>query len=234
VFGFCLESTEKQGFSLIDKVYIINLKTQVERLKQMKEQLLSVGLNEKTVDVVEAVPIDCGALGCALSHILAIELCIQSHAKTCLIFEDDFLFTVSPMNASKLISRLFAEVAEWRIVLLSGNVMKAGPSTYDFLSITTDVQTASGYLIRSHYAPIVLHNFLRAAAHMRAAQSSCDGTRYAIDQYWKTLQKNHTHEPWYVFRPKIGRQKKGYSSIEKRFVDYQKEEDSLPKAIINS
>jgi GR25 family glycosyltransferase involved in LPS biosynthesis len=199
----------------------------------MKEQLASVGLNE-TVDVVEAVPIDCGALGCALSHILAVQLCIASHAKTCLIFEDDFLFTISPLMASKLISRLFAEVMDWRIVLLSGNVKKAGPSGYNFLNITTDVQTASGYLIRSHYAPIVLHNFLWAAAHMRTAQSSCDGTRYAIDQHWKALQKNHTHEPWYLFHPKVGRQRKGYSSIEKKNVDYQKEEDSIPKAMLNS
>jgi hypothetical protein len=41
---------------------------------------------------------------------------------------------------------------------------------------------------------------------------------YAIDQYWKLLQPN---SKWYIFYPKIGKQRESFSDILKTNVNYQ-------------
>jgi hypothetical protein len=48
----------------------------------------------------------------------------------------------------------------------------------------------------------------------------CEG---CCDQSWKVLQP---HNNWYIFNPKLGYQRPGYSDIEKRLVNYGDKEDT--------
>ena len=77
----------------IDKIYIINLKHRTDRLEHIIGELNKVNVDKNKVEIIEAVyEPELGALGCAKSHIIALEKFIFSKNKNCLIFEYDFSF----------------------------------------------------------------------------------------------------------------------------------------------
>ena len=82
--------------------------------------------------------------------------------------------------------------------------------------------TASGYMFSKKYANTLLANFSESVALLE--QSYQNGKQdknnqpYAIDQYWKTLQSK---DKWFLFFPKMGKQRQSYSDIMNGNVNYQ-------------
>jgi glycosyl transferase family 25 len=75
-------------------------------------------------------------------------------------------------------------------------------------------QTATGYIIKKSFIPILLHSFKKS---VEGLLKKLNPDIYAIDQYWKPLQKVHH---FYYFKKVFAGQLVGYSSIEKRVVNY--------------
>lgn len=86
-------------------------------------------------------------------------------------------------------------------------------SNNDFYEIVNN-QTATGYIIKKSFIPILLHSFKKS---VEGLLKKLNPDIYAIDQYWKPLQKVHH---FYYFKKVFAGQLVGYSSIEKRVVNY--------------
>jgi len=151
-------------------------------------------------------------IGCALSHIVAMERFIESCFDTCIIFEDDFEFTQSPDIIAEL-------TMPFDLCMLSANEFKTEPTQYSFLNKALDAQMASGYIITKSFAPILLQNFKESVNELMRYNNmgQFDG-RYCCDIHWKRLQPLYN---WYAFNPKLGKQRKSYSDIERCEVNYE-------------
>jgi hypothetical protein len=77
-----------------------------------------------------------------------------------------------------------------------------------------DHRTATGYIVRRAFVPVLLVNFEEGLARLSAGG---DPNRFALDQYWKRLQDDHR---FYYYEKIYGGQLVGYSDIEKCDVDY--------------
>ena len=85
---------------------------------------------------------------------------------------------------------------------------------YPFLLKVINAQTASGYLVQSHYYDALINVWENALVIMEN-----NGTEkiYTCDQSWKVLQKK---DNWVCFKNKLGIQKESYSDLEKKTVNY--------------
>lgn len=104
-------------------IFVINLKTQVERRRFIEDQLNSIGLNYELINAVEGVNLNqtelrgynkdlavknngeemvAGEIGCALSHIKIYERMVREDIKQCVVLEDD---VVLPENFNEIVKR---------------------------------------------------------------------------------------------------------------------------------
>ena len=98
-------------------------------------------------------------------------------------------------------------------------VLVAGNNNYPYNKVddcciqVRNCQTATGYLVKSHYYNYLIENY-------KVGLSNLINTNiynlYAIDQYWKYLQKK---DKWFLIIPLSVIQRNDYSDIEKTEVD---------------
>lgn len=194
---------------MVDKVFYINLAHRHDRRQHICAQLEQVFSKDK-LERIDAVQHENGAIGCSMSHITALEEGIRQGHERIAIFEDDFTFYNTRRTLRDLAIWDRCSV-EWDVLLLAGNEMR----TQQFNVVADRVlssQTASGYIVRRHYAPTLLKNFREGLKlFVRHGTPSI----HAVDQYWKRLQPTGK---WFFYR--AGRQMPSYSDIERRFMDY--------------
>jgi hypothetical protein len=201
----------------IDVVYYINIDNRTDRKREFLSEMAKVGMpSEKIVRIPAVYDKDRGALGCTKSHIKTLELFIKSQHKNCIIFEDDFDFE----NVDKVKSQFndfFNSHIIFDVVMLSANLIRAETTNYNGLYKVIDAQTTSGYMLSKEFATILLENYKKGSYLLEISYKENVGKtpkyegKYAVDQYWKLLQPSHK---WYIFNPKIGKQRKSYSDIE--------------------
>lgn len=188
------------------KYYYINLSHRTDRNQHILEQFKSYNINN-----YERIEADTGnnrpVLGCAKSHILALNKFIDSNDDMAVILEDDFTFTIPVEQYNNLLNLLFKSDIDYNIVLLAGNIIKSKPYN-TFLNYCVDVQTTSGYIITKKFASKLLNNFIEASLKIKP-----------IDRYWKHLQKLENN--FFIFKPKCGRQRPDFSDIMKKKVNYR-------------
>lgn len=74
-------------------------------------------------------------------------------------------------------------------------------------------QTASGYLVNSHYYDKLINLYEKT---MPLLEKTRQHWNYANDIVWKDLQKT---DNWYYFKTRIGKQRAGYSNHANKVVD---------------
>lgn len=176
--------------------------TNYERIEGCMFNLNVENLNKKTN----------GRIGCTMSHIKALEKFINSDYEYCIVFEDDFIFTINKNEYEKILTDIFELNLNWDIILFSSNVMHSIPYNH-FLNKALNCQTTSSYLLTKNYAKKLLNNYIEGLELLKRTQEN----QYCIDIYWKKLQPQ---DNWYVINPKIGKQMPSYSDIEKRNTSY--------------
>ena len=100
------------------------------------------------------------------------------------------------------------------VCLLAYNTNNLQESHYPFLSKITDAQTASGYLVQSHYYDTLISQWEYG---LKMFQETGNESMYTCDQSWKILQERDT---WYCFKERMGLQRDSYSDIQKGVVSY--------------
>uniref|UniRef100_A0A6C0DIW5 Glycosyltransferase n=1 Tax=viral metagenome TaxID=1070528 RepID=A0A6C0DIW5_9ZZZZ len=200
----------------IDKTFYINLNKRSDRRESIEKELTEYNLNFERFPAVELPNFGC--LGCSYSHYNAITLAKERGYKNVLILEDDFTFVVSKEEFEHQMELFFSHFhttkTNYDVCLFSYNLFDHSETNVSFLYKVNDAQTTSGYLVNEKYYDVLLSNFKEG--HERLAETR-QHWHYAIDMYWKQLQKN---DSWFCFANRIGKQKSGYSDLASQYVDY--------------
>ncbi len=206
----------KNGLNNFDIVYYINLKHREDRYNHINNELAKTNIDKEKINRIEGVYYKTfGILGCAKSHILALESFIKSNKEHCIIFEDDFEFTKSQEDITTLINTFFNSNINFDVLMLSSNTLNDTPTSYRFLNKIIDAQTLSGYCVSKQFAPILLANYKESV--MILEKYGYKVHQYCFDIYMKKLQPISN---WYCLNPKIGRQIESFSDIENKTVFY--------------
>jgi len=198
---------------MIDAVLYINLDHRADRKKHIEKELATMGVDPARIHRIPAIYESlCGHLGCALSHVKALELIQEKGWATTIILEDDFQFKITP-EEFKLI---LAEPVAWNVLLLAKGWGEFEPPV-GRLSRVKWCTTTSGYVIRRSYVETLLANFRGAIAGIlkqmatHAEKCVAEGKPitklihgvWAIDHTWKKLQKM---DAFYITEPVAGKQ----------------------------
>lgn len=171
-----------------NSAFVINLESRGDRLHEINAVLGSMGVsNEATI---KGVPHSCGALGCSLTHVLAVAECMDSNARTCAVFGDDFELVRDPEEAKAGIVRFFrSEPPSWEVLMLSAHTVtpSSPPAEFSHLDVIDTASTASGYMIHRSFATTLLRNFLQAASHRN--ESNCSKAEYAHDALGRGISR---------------------------------------------
>lgn len=217
----------------VDVIYYINLDDRTDRNEEFLKEMEKLNIpKDKIVRIPAIYNKERGHVGCALSHIKTTKQFIESEYNTCIIFEDDFEFAQEPEYINDMFETLHENNVDYDVCMLAGNIYESEPvPEYPFLKKATRVFTASGYMLSKNFAPTLLQNFTEASVKLdesydeRALIKDTEPEKYgygydgeyAVDQYWTSLQKPNN---WYIFYPKLGKQRSSYSDIMKGVVNY--------------
>jgi GR25 family glycosyltransferase involved in LPS biosynthesis len=212
---FFLKNVSKFTNNAVDVIYYINLDHRGDRRNLFLTEMKKLNLSpDKIIRIPAVYKKDEGHLGCSLSHIKALEQFVQSGKNTCIIFEDDFEFTVQ--DPTSYLQKL--NTVDYDVVMLAANEIST--SAYnDFLKKVNMATTASGYLVTKQFAPTLLQNFKEGAVLLeKTYKAGAYKGEYAVDQYWFKLQQQNK---FYVFNPKLGQQRDSFSDIQQGNVSYK-------------
>ena len=205
---------------MVDAVLYINLAHRTDRKELILHEIQKIkNIDESQIYRIDAVlePM-CGHIGCGKSHINALELAITNNWGSVLVLEDDFCFN-EHYEGEHSFNKI--QNIEWDVMLLAQGYHCNQDSEYDFLKKARRSTTASGYIVRRHYYPVLLDNFKNSVTIMeREFQTHCENCIAqnapisklnicsAIDQHWFSLQDR---DIFYVFHPPIGHQRNSWS-----------------------
>ena len=218
----------------IDVAYYINLDHRTDRNEQLLGELAKIDFPTEKIERIPATYLkERGHLGASLSHIKTVETFLQSEHNTCIIFEDDFEFSQPPEEVKSTIQKLFEDKVDFDICMLSANVYDEEPLPgYDYIKKINSGATASGFILTRNFAPILLENLKEGAQKLEDSYnertyitniSKIDpdyfnyNGDFALDHYWISIQSGNN---WFIFNPKMGKQRDSYSDIMEGNVAY--------------
>lgn len=207
----------------IDGPYYINLDHRDDRKILIEEEFKKLNIESFTRVPAIYTPNE-GALGCLGSHIKALE----AASLTCdaiWICEDDIEFKVdmSRLN-SYIIEFMNSDASLLCLGYNSRNEIEYSP----LLKHSKDIQTASCYIVKSAFRPILLE-FWKSVSVFRINQVEhpskhiymnlpINKAEYEVsDQSWKVLQQSYV---FVIPKTRCVIQRSSYSDIEKRVVNY--------------
>lgn len=204
----------------IDHIYYINLGYRTDRRAQFEDWIQTSGFPMEKVERVDAIHTPGqGVIGCAISHVKALEIFLNSPHSNCIVFEDDY----SPVDPSTYWSNfqtLQDSKLPYDIVLCSYNVLESTDGPVPYLRKVKQSYTTSGYLITKEFAPKLKENLEEGVKHALEEQSRTGHKthQYCLDVHWSVLMKETPH--WYCFYPRIGKQRDSYSDIQGHVTSY--------------
>jgi glycosyl transferase family 25 len=212
----------KQWHEYVDVIYYINLDIREDRNAQFLEEMRRMGVPPNKIIRFSAIyKPNQGDLGCSMSHLKCIQMFNDSKFENCIIFEDDFIFTQNLETINKMFQYVFNNNIIFDVLMISASEMNTTSVEHEYLKRVIDAQTASGYIVNKRFSPILTKNYedglnLLEQCHS-VGQDIWQRAPYCVDAYWKKLQPT---SEWFVFSPKLGLQKPGWSTIVQRYVDY--------------
>jgi GR25 family glycosyltransferase involved in LPS biosynthesis len=204
----------------IDCVYYINLDHRKDRRNEIESELDKLGVPEsKRVRIPGVEKPGFGILGCGLAHKKAIETFLASPHKNCLLFEDDFTFTLDMEYVHFLLNGIFEQKISFDCIMLAGCILKVEPTEYPFLQKVIDVHTASGYLITKEFAPVLLESYTESTRLLEDTYQTTGvkSISYHNDIWWKRYQPYYN---WFILNPRLGEQRESFSDNLERDLKY--------------
>ncbi len=210
-----------EGLNNVDKILYINLENRKDRNEYISNQLQKYGVKKDKIHRINAhyTPGN-GHLGCAKSHLDAIQYAIDNNLDNVIVFEDDFTFLNSPDDTKKMLNDFFNKVDknEWDVVLFSHSKGETTDFKYPFIKKITNAQDGAGYIVNKKYFEILKNTFDKSVNNIRQKKTTqINFEPYALDQVWK---KNQQVDQWMVFNPVLGRQNKNLESTIEAVTNY--------------
>lgn len=188
----------------IEHVVYINLDERIDRREEVENELEIFGNRVERFRAIRNTKN--GGLGCSASHLSVLKAAKELGWSNVLICEDDFMWK----NKEQIESVLNP------ILKNSYNVILFGATCVKFCNNASgfEAQSAVGYLVHGSYFDTLIRNFEEGFNKLSETNNS---PLYAIDQYWKHLQKK---DKWTLINPGLVVQRPSYSDIENRQVNY--------------
>lgn len=198
--------------------YIINLDHHAERFRQTRETLLNLSIPEEKIHRIKAIREDPGYIGCAKSHLKAVQTAKQDIATKAsatdgefvCVLEDDLMTHDTPDRVHSAVESLINH--------------RGGYDKFDAIHLAmTPIRikkctTPPSVRVWKSYglAGTLFHKaFLD---QVEVVYSEAVRTRTQVDVMFST--KLQASNRVYGFYPPVMRQRPGYSEIEKKNVDY--------------
>lgn len=182
----------------IDKIIYINLDKHVEKKTVMENQLRYFNLPFERFSAANNTP---DGIGCAQSHLEVLKMAREKKYKNILILEDDFVFTVTKDEFENAMTRLFAQVSDFDVCMLSYHLQKGDIyPEYPFLLKNIEAQTTSAYLVTNTIYDDLINLYEESNI---ALEKTRQHWIYANDQIWKPMQ---LVKKWYCFTVRLGKQ----------------------------
>jgi GR25 family glycosyltransferase involved in LPS biosynthesis len=195
----------------ISHIFYINLNRRNDRKDEIISELTNMNLINKT-ERFEAIEDSYSPAGCLKSHLGCLELAKELNYDNILIFEDDFQFIVNN-ELFELKMDILMKDTSWDVLFLSYN-----PKKYDCIDDNIvrlyESQTASGYIVRSHYYDKLIDLYKENLPKLIQTRHHW---LYMNDVCWFSLMKK---DNFYGINPKIGLQRPSYSDLAQRNVNY--------------
>jgi GR25 family glycosyltransferase involved in LPS biosynthesis len=197
-------------------IVYINLDIRKDRDRDTKNELKKI--KNKDISRISAIQKSNGAYGCLLSHYKAIEYSINYYPdQHVLVCEDDIEFLEDPCP---VISDIVKKVNDWDVIMIAHNTLKDTPTSFNTINKVVDSQTGACYLIHSSYRIKLLTLFKKTIDDFELS-GVWNNFKHCSDQCWKSLQRI---DNWYIPSTsngkRIAKQRKSYSNIENKIVDY--------------
>ena len=202
------------------KVLVINMEKEVERWREISEELTKNGIKEFTRFAAIRVdkPIDklfrdfktnsqhCAAIGCASSHLAIIKQAREQGLESILIFEDDAKFEDFYFKYAPEIKKFVAE-NEWHMFYLGVNHMGAPLVINSFITKVTFGYATHAYAVHSSF----YDKYIEIVTEKLEDQP--------IDV---SLAQVHKEHKIYAISPRLVYQRQGYSQIMNQVCCYDK------------
>jgi glycosyl transferase family 25 len=197
----------------IDKIIYINLEKRTDRRTEIENELAKFELPYERFNAIEykgpynkSYSDIKGAIGCGYSHLQVLKIAKERGYKNILILEDDFTFLVSKEEFENQMTKLFNDVGDFDVCMLSFNSQKEEPVLgKDYLTRVLEAYSGAAYIVNNHYYDEIIKLF-----EDRLPKLIGTGMHwlYAIDTAWGVLQQK---DKWYRFNTRTGKQRPGYS-----------------------
>lgn len=204
----------------IDHIFYINLDKRQDRRVEIDAELSKQfshisGIPEKIERFagIEAPPKK-GIVGCTQSHLEVLKLAKERGYTNVLIFEDDFVFEMSPKEFETGVQAFFDLNIEYDVLMFAYNLEQSADTQYPFLKKALAAATASCYLVNNTMYDPLINMYTNAIPLL---DTTMYHWLYANDQIWKQLQPQSN---WYCFNPRAGRQRPGYSDNSDTYMDF--------------
>ena len=207
------ESAKTESTALVHlPVVLINLDRRPDRLEESLGQFLKLGLPK--ISRFSAIETQDGLVGCAESHLAVLNNFISSGAPVVMVCEDDISFSAEGDCFAQTVQDFLSDSV--LDVLCVGNNQQRAPLPWsDSLSLTSDTQTTSCYVVKQRAAKALARNLRRGVSLLsRTGKIS----RYALDIYWKRLQGGRL--VFCVPTKRLALQRPSFSDIQNGWVDY--------------
>ena len=206
------------NWDTIDRVIYINLNKRKDRRVRMARQLKKLGIPAEKIIRLEAVAHTPGYIGCARSHVLALEIAQENNWKNVLILEDDIEFHHDEASVIRL-NKYFAALnsISWDVAFLAANYFSVLPlSSVDYIVRAQKAWCGCAYLVNRHYYDKLLANYRQSVAMLMQGGMKI---HFALDVHWHELMKV---DCWLGVFPNLGYQIADKSDIEGMCVDYRR------------
>ena len=197
----------------IDMIYILNLEERRDRLIEVLGELCRMGAPldrvyhhkaKKDGDVRSAY------LGATRNHLDVMDHMMTEGLETCLILEDDIVFTNDIKRHQKDLKMFLERGYDYDICFLAASRYHTREEHDDLLILSRQVcTTSSAYLLNSKTLKKV-HDCVKEGYDklMRTGDSNA----YCIDRYWAKLQPDNKT---FIFRHKMCYQRPNYSNLKR-------------------
>jgi len=189
--------------------FYINLEKRDDRNKNTIRQLKKIGIDKP--NRFKAVENDMGIIGCGLSHIAVIKKAKELGWDHIVVFEDD-IDIIEPRLLKIKINKLMNK--EWDVLMLGGNNFRPFTVIDNDCIKVNKCFTTTAYIIKSHYYDTWIDNLKEGVKKLMLTHDR----QYSLDLYNHSLQRK---DNWLLLTPICIIQKKMYSDIENKKVDYQ-------------